>query len=97
MRTERGRVFEEKEPEFSDEEVITAREEGKIAASFKGKPVATTPESISYIAVKFALHDGSFATLLLDRFSAQLLRSLIETVDNIAWQTAGAIPDATRH
>jgi hypothetical protein len=45
---------------------------GKIAASSKAKPVATTPENIGFIAVKFALHDGSFETVLLDYFSARV-------------------------
>jgi hypothetical protein len=97
MQTERRRLFDDKEPEFSDDEVSTAYGDGKIVASFKGKPVVTTPESISYLAVKFALHDGSFATVLLDFFAAQILRGLIETVDNTGWKTAAVVPDSTRH
>jgi hypothetical protein len=62
----------EKEPELSDDEVSNANENGKIAASSKAKPVATTPENIGFIAVKFALHDGSFETVLLDYFSARV-------------------------
>jgi hypothetical protein len=97
MQTERGRLFEEKEPELPDDEVSRAHEDGKIVASFKGKPVVTTPEAISFIAVKFALHDGSFATVLLDFFAAQALRSLIETVDRTGWKTVAVTPGGTRH
>ena len=97
MQTERGKLFDEKEPELSDDEVARAYEDGKIAASFKGKPVVTSPENIGFIAIKFALHDGSFETVLLDYFSARVLRSLIDSVDKIGWKTAAAKPGETRH
>jgi hypothetical protein len=97
MQTERATIFNEKEPEFSDDEVSRACEAGKIAASFKGKPVATSPEDISYVAVKFALHDGSFATVLLDYYSAQLLRGLIDSVDKMSWKTAAVTAGKTQH
>ena len=97
MQTERGKLFDEKEPELSDDEVSKAYENGKIAASFKAKPVATTPENIGFIAVKFALHDGSFETVLLDYFSARVFRSLIDSVDKVGWKTAPVVPDETRH
>ena len=45
MLTERGKLFEEKEPSLSDNEVSAAYENGKIAASFRGKPLATSPEN----------------------------------------------------
>ena len=45
MLTERGKLFEEKEPSLSDDEVSEAYENGKIAASLKGKPLATSPEN----------------------------------------------------
>jgi hypothetical protein len=51
MQTERGKLFDEKEPDLSDDEVSKAYEDGKIAASFKGKPVVTSPENIGFIAL----------------------------------------------
>ena len=60
MLTERGKLFEEKEPSLSDDEVSAAYENGKIAASLKGKPLATSPENIGFIAVKFALQRRLF-------------------------------------
>jgi hypothetical protein len=97
MQTERGKLFDENEPALSDDEVSTAYEDGKIAASFKGKPVVTSPENIGFIAIKFALHDGSFETVLLDYFSARVLRSLIDSVDAIGWRTAAVAPDQRQH
>src|SRR3984893_9731523 len=70
-------------PSLSDDEVSAAYENGKIAASLKGKPLATSPENIGFIAVKFALHDGSGATGLWDYFSARALATLIGSVDKI--------------
>ena len=93
MESERGKLFDEKEPPLSDDEVSKAYEDGKIAASFKGKPVVTSPENISFIAIKFALHDGSFETVLFDYFSARVLRSLIDSVDTIGWKTAAVTPE----
>ena len=60
MQTGRGKLFDEKEPGLSDDEVSKEYEDGKIVASFRGKPVVTSPENIGFIAIKFALHDGSF-------------------------------------
>jgi hypothetical protein len=97
MQTERGKLFDEKEPALSDDEVSKAYEDGKIAASFKGKPVVTSPENIGFIVIKFALHDGSFETALLDYLSARVLRSLIDSVDKIGWRTAAVTPDKTQH
>ena len=97
MLTERGKLFEEKEPSLSDDEVSAAYENGKIAASLRGKPLATSPKNIGFIAVKFALHDGSFATVLLDYFSARALATLIGSIDKIGWKTAQVLPDETRH
>lgn len=97
MLTERGKLFDEKEPSLSDDEVSAAYEEGKIAASFKGKPVVTSPENIGFIAVKFALHDGSFGTVLLDYFATRALTALIDSVDKIGWKTTAVMPDWTRH
>ena len=54
MLTERGKLFEEKEPSLSDDEVSAAYENGKIAASLKGKPLATSPENIVYRRQVFA-------------------------------------------
>ena len=59
--------------------------------------LATSPENIGFIAVKFALHDGSFATVLLDYFSARALATLIGSVDKIGWKTAPVLPDERRH
>jgi hypothetical protein len=81
MQTERAKLFDEKEPALSDDEVSKAYEDGKIAA--KEKPVVTSLENIGFIAIKFALHDGSFEAVLLDYFSARVLRSLIDPVDKI--------------
>jgi hypothetical protein len=97
MLTERGKLFDEKEPSLSDDEVSEAYETGKIAASLEGKPVVTSPENIGFIAIKFALHNGSFAIVLLDYFSARALAGLIDSVDKIGWKTTAVIPDATRH
>lgn len=46
MLTERGKLFDGKEPLLSDDEVSAAHEMGKISASLKGKPVVTSPENI---------------------------------------------------
>ena len=65
MQTERGKLFDEKEPALSDDEVSKAYKDGKIAASFKGKYVVTSPENIGFIAIKFALQTA----LLIPCFS----------------------------
>jgi hypothetical protein len=82
VQTSRGKAFIEQEPEISAQEIEQAKSGRKIAISFKGKPVLQSRTEIGFVAVKFALADGTFPVVLLDRFSAESLRSLIETVNH---------------
>jgi hypothetical protein len=91
-KTPRGMAFDEREPELTDAEIQRARVEGKIAISFKGKPVLQSMNDIGFLAVKFALADGSFEVVLLDQFSARALGKLIDTVNGLEWKTDAVRP-----
>jgi hypothetical protein len=87
MQTERGRAFVESEPELSADEIQRARESGKYVVSFKGTPVLLSVEEIGFLTIKFALADGTFPTVVLDRLAAEALWSLIQGPKGLGWRT----------
>jgi hypothetical protein len=97
MDTPRGKAFVEQEPELSEHEIERAKEERKIAISLRGKPVLLSVKEIGFIAVKFALADGTSQTVLLDRLSAAALRKLIQSVEGIDWKTDAVRPRGPKH
>jgi hypothetical protein len=96
-KTPRGKAFDEHEPELTDAEIEPARAGGKIAISFKGKPVLQSMTDIEFLAVKFALADGSFEVVLLDQFSARALGTLIDAVNRLEWKTDAVRPKGPQH
>jgi hypothetical protein len=96
-KTPRGKAFDENEPELTEDEIELAKNGGTIAVSFKGKPVLLNVEEIGFLAVKFALANGGFQTLLLDQFSAKALHGLIETANVIEWKTDVVRPKGRTH
>jgi len=97
VQTPRGKAFVEGEPEISAQEIEQAKSGEKIAVSFKGTPVLASINDIGFIAVKFALADGTFPVVLLDRFSAAALRQLIQAVEQIEWKTDAVRPKGSRY
>ena len=92
--TPRGKAFTDHEPAFPPREIDEAHDQGLVAVSLKGKPRLDVqePESIAYLAVKFALVNGYCQTVLLDRFSAHALKDLIDTTDSLQWKAPAAKP-----
>jgi hypothetical protein len=97
MDTQRGKAFIDFEPQFSQEEADAAHDAAKIVTSFAHKPILdSTGNYIGYIALKLALYDGTFETVLLDRFSSEVLHSLFQTVKSLDWKT-DALKTGARH
>jgi hypothetical protein len=97
MQTERGKAFEENEPELTAIEIDAARNAGKYVVSFKGMPVLSSVEVIGFLAVKFALSDGSFTTIVLDRLAAEGLWTLIDGPKKLGWRTDALRGGPSRH
>jgi hypothetical protein len=97
MKTDRGKAFIDQEPSLSDDEITHARETGKYAVSFKGMPVLISSEDIGFMAIKFALADGTFETVLLDQLAGEALWQLLESVKQIDWKTKALKPGPSRH
>jgi hypothetical protein len=97
MQTERGKAFVDNEPELTETEIESARQRGKIAVSLKGKPVLVSIEHIGFLAVKFALANGEFETVLLDRIAGEALRQLFQSLKQIEWKTDSMRPGPGRH
>jgi hypothetical protein len=95
--TERGREFGEHKPTLSDEEIGAAHTSGRSVLSLKGRPCAVSETDIGILAVKFALADGSFETVLLDRLAAGVLHRLIDVANKTGWKTEAAALGTTRH
>lgn len=95
-KTARGKAFDDFLPTFTDDEAEQAYNAAKIVTSFAVRPRLGQYDSISYIAVKLALYDGSHVTMLLDRFSAELLHHNIQTVKDLNWSGDSLKPSDTR-
>lgn len=96
-RTPRGLAFDQHEPDLTEDEIKRAKASGKIALSFKGKPVLTPEGDIGFIAVKFALANGAFVTVLMDQFSGRLLHGLIQAANQVSWKTDVVKPSGAAH
>src|SRR3974390_1404692 len=99
MQTERGKAFEQYEPDLSEDEIADAHDSGKIVLSLRAKPrLSVTGESVAYMAVKMILFDGSApVTFLFDRFSAEVLNHWVQTMKSMDWKTAAMRPGAAQH
>jgi hypothetical protein len=95
--TPRGRAFDEHEPALSDDEIAQAVESDRAALSLKGKPVLHATGAIQFLAVKFALTDGTFETLLLDRLAANALLALISATNQVDWDGRAMRPGPVRN
>jgi hypothetical protein len=96
-KTPRAKAFDDHEPPLTDGEIDAAKSNGRMAVSFKAKPVLQSADAIQFIAVKFALANGAFETVLLDRMAAAPLASLIQTIEGMQWLTAALKPGPARH
>jgi hypothetical protein len=85
VQTERGKAFEEHEPNLSEAEISQAMDSDRVILSLKGTPVLHPTGAIQFLAVKFALADGSFETVLFDRMDAAALKSLVDAADRMNW------------
>ena len=96
-KTQRGTEFGKHKPSLSDEEIGIAHNAGRSVLSFKGRPCAISEDKIGVLAVKFALADGSFETVLLDQLAARLLHAEIDMANKTGWKTEAAALGTTRH
>lgn len=97
MRTDRGKTFEQHTPTLDPAEMATAFASGHAAISLAGHPMLAATGIIEYLAVKFALEDGSFVTVLLDEMSAGALKALVEAADSVNWDGNTLRPGPTSH
>jgi hypothetical protein len=74
-KTERGEEFGRHKPTLSDEEIGTVHSSGRSVLSFKARNCATSEDAIGMVAIKFALANGSFETVLVDQLVARLLHA----------------------
>jgi hypothetical protein len=96
-KTPRAQAFDKHEPPLDESEIDAAKTAGRMVLSFRAKPVLETKDAIQFLAVKFALANGAFETVLLDRMAAAPLASLIQTVEGMRWLTDALKPGPSRH
>ena len=97
MKTERGKAFEEHEPNLGEPEITRAIDSGRIALSLKGMPVLHPTGIIQFVAVKFALADGSFTIVAVDQMGATALKTLIDAADRVNWDGNALRAGPARH
>ncbi len=96
-KTPRGKAFDEFEPDLDNDEVKQALDSERAVLSLKGKPVLHESGVIQFLAVKFALADGTFSTVLLDRLAASALTSLVDAANTVNWDGGALKPGSARH
>ena len=92
----RAEVFEERRPTFTEADVQKALEQNRLVASFDTLPVPLDSGDIQFLAVKFALPDGTNTTLLLDQFAANLLHGLVAHLQQTGWKMTQTLPPGTK-
>jgi|SRR5580692_1417744 hypothetical protein len=96
-KTERGDEFGERRPALTDDEIGTAHRLGRSVLSFKARNCAASETEIGMIAIKFALADGSFETVIVDQLVARLLHVHFDMANKTGWKTEAAALGTTRH
>jgi len=90
--TPRGEAFDEYKPVLSDKEISAAHDSAKIVVSLYGK-LCLLPDNKTFLAVKLALYDGSFLTLLFDQISAVALSSSVQNAVEQHWKAEPGIDE----
>jgi hypothetical protein len=91
------KAFFERQPSLTLEEVATNINAGNIATSFRTLPAVRDDRAVGHLTVKFALMNGQFHTVLLDRLVANALLSLIEHMNSLDWDAKMMVPSSTPH
>ena len=97
LRTVRAKEFAKFEPSLSVAEIKAANAGKKTTLSLRAMPIPISTEEIGFVAVKFALDDGTLPVLLLDRIAANALLTALQTANEIDWKTAAVKPGPARH
>jgi hypothetical protein len=96
-KTERGKEFDERSPALTDDEIGAAHRLGRSVLSFKARNCGISETEIGMIAIKFALADGSFETVIVDQLVARLLHAHFDMANRTGWKTETAALGTTRH
>jgi hypothetical protein len=96
-KTERGNEIVKHRPILSDDEIREAHRLGRSVLSFNARNCAASETEIGMIAIKFALADGSFETVIVDQLVARLLHAHFDTANRTGWKTEAAALGTTRH
>lgn len=92
----RGELFSASRPKLSDEETYVAAKDGKVVLSFEALPVAGELPQIQFLAVKFALPNGTTPVLLFDRYAAEFLKTVINHFDEGDWKMTLLSPSGVK-
>ena len=96
MAKTRAELFADGVPSLTEADVQRALETDRFLVSFDTLPVPTSDGEIPLLAVKFALGDGTTTTVLLDRYAAGLLASVVNHLQAGSWKVTETIPSGTK-
>jgi hypothetical protein len=86
-------AFDENKPDLSDDDITIAHDSARIVVSLRGRPWLIS-DNTAYLAVKLALYDGSFLTVLFDRVSAQALVDIIQSSKSVDYKAESIEPSS---
>lgn len=96
-KTERGKEIVKHRPTLTDDEIRASHRLGRSVLSFSARNCAASETEIGMIAIKFALADGSFETVIVDQLVARLLYVHFGMANRSGWKTEAGALGTTRH
>jgi hypothetical protein len=88
----RPELFQEERPDISDQDAVEATKKDRVVVSFGAHPVLVQEGKIAAMAIKWKLRDGSTETVLIDRYSADILLLLFARLEENDWKGAILVP-----
>ena len=88
----RPELFQEDRPDISDQDAGEAAKNGRVVVSFNAHPVLDQERKIVAMAIKWKLGDDSTETILIDRYSADILMLLLERLEENDWKGTNLVP-----
>src|SRR5271169_422669 len=78
-------IFDQCQPEITEQEAIQAGQGGRIIQSFNAHPISNTDGTVPALAIKLKLTNGGTETVLIGRYAALIIRMMISELEASHW------------
>jgi hypothetical protein len=81
----RRETFERERPEITEQDTIEAATSRRVVESFNAHPISNPDGTIPALAIKWKFSNGTAETMLIGRYAAWLLRTMISHLEDNKW------------